>query len=76
MACGGLQLFAGLEASIEGSNHAVDQWWRERTALAPEDRVEEESEDGITSALDDVDRGRDTAAVVGVEEVGVRGRGE
>ena len=55
MACGRLQLCAGLKADIEGVNH---------DSLASGDRDDEESEEG--SAADETQNGRvETVAVVG-----------
>ena len=39
-ACGILQLCAGLEANIEGANHALAQRWRERHVLEPRGRAD------------------------------------
>ena len=50
MACGNLQLCAGLEAGIEGANHSVGQRRAERVRAR---RVEEESE--VDAAAEDQD---------------------
>ena len=42
MACGNLQLCAGLEAGIEGATHAVGKW---RVEMVRTRRVEEEEEE-------------------------------
>ena len=70
-ACRSLQLCAGLGAGIEGETHAVAQRWRERIALVPEGRAEEESDDGIRMAADNVYRDGDVPTVGGVGEVPV-----
>ena len=68
-ASGSLQLCASLEVGIEGETYAKSQRRQERTASAPEGRVEEELEEGSRTAGCDVDRDRDAATVVGVREV-------
>ena len=68
-ACGSLQLCAGLEASIEGATHAVSHRRQERTTPAPEERLEEDLEEGSTAAEYDEVRDGIAAAVGGVVEV-------
>ena len=54
-----------------GGTHAVAQRWREWIALVPEGRAEEESDDGIRMAADNVYRDGDVPTVGGVGEVPV-----
>ena len=44
-ACRSLQLFAGLEAGIEGATHAVDQRRQERNVQDPEGGADEALEE-------------------------------
>ena len=67
MACGSLQMCAGLGASIEGETHTVAQRRREQNVSVTEGRDNKESVDGRTTSAPKVER------VGGESEVGVVG---
>ena len=49
---GSLQLCAGLETSIEGVNHAVEQRRQDRIKQAPRERADKESEEGSAAGIE------------------------
>ena len=63
MACGSLQLCAGLEVGIERTTHTVVQSHQERTVTAPWERSDEELEEGSAVLEAKNDRGEIAAAV-------------
>ena len=68
-ACGNLQLFAGLEAGIEGATHSVGQCriervrWRRREEEAEESAEEEEESGSVPAGIDNL-----TIETAGTEE--------
>ena len=71
MACGSLQLCAGLEDGVEGSTHAVAHRRQERTALVPfpEGGTEKDSVDERTAAAGEAASVGEANSVVCVGEV-------